>query len=67
MAFNSGPTYSEWLEFINHHAHCDFDDLRATAKRIEEEGKNSRLTSAQREDLLGRLGDLQIDAANRAA
>ena len=67
MAFHSGPTYSEWLEFINHRAHRSFDDLQAIARRIEEEGKDSRLTSAQREDLLERLGDLQIDAANRAA
>lgn len=67
MTFNSGPTYSEWLEFINHRAHRTFNDLRAIAKRIEEEGDSSRLTSAQREDLLERLGDLQIDAANRAA
>ncbi len=67
MTFDSGPTYSEWLEFISHRAHRSFDDLRAIAKRIEEEGKSSRLTSAQREDLLERLGDLQVDAANRAA
>ena len=67
MTFVSGPTYSEWLEFINHRAHRNFDDLRAIAKRIEEEGKSSRLTGAQRADLLERLGDLQIDAANHAA
>lgn len=67
MTFHSGPTYSEWLEFINHHAHRNFGDLKAIAMRIEEEGKGSRLTTAQREDLLERLGDLQIDAANRAA
>ncbi len=67
MTFHSGPTYSEWLEFINRHAHRNFGDLKAIAKRIEEEGKSSRLTTAQREDLLERLGDLQIDAANRAA
>ena len=67
MTFNSGPTYNEWPEFINHRAHRSFDDLRAIAGRIEGEGKSSRLTGAQREDLLERLGDLQIDAANHAA
>lgn len=67
MTFHSGPTYHEWLEFINHRAHRSFDDLRAIAKRIEEEGESSRLTTAQREDLLERLGDLQIDVANHAA
>ena len=65
--FSSGPTYNEWLEFINHRAHRSFDDLKAIAKRIEEEGKSSRLTSAQREDLLERLGDLQIDSVHHAA
>lgn len=67
MALSSGPTYSEWLEFINHHAHRSFGDLKAIAERIEKDGKSSRLTSAQRADLLERLGDLQIDAANHAA
>ena len=67
MAFNPGPTYNEWLEVINHRAHHSFDDLKAIAERIEEEGTHSRLTSAQRADLLRRLGDLQIAAANHAA
>ncbi len=67
MAFNPGPTYREWLEFINHRAHGSFSDLKAISRRIEAEGKSSRLTSAQRADLLERLGDLQISAAQHAA
>ncbi len=67
MAFNSGPTYREWLEVINHRAHHSFSELKAIAERIEEEREFSRLTSAQRADLLERLGDLQIAAANHAA
>ena len=67
MAFHSGPTYKEWLEVISHRAHHSFEDLKAIAERIEEEREFSRLTSAQRADLLERLGDLQIAAANHAA
>ena len=66
MAANLGPTYREWLEVINHRAHHSFEDLKAIAERIEDT-ECSRLTSAQRADLLERLGDLQIAAANHAA
>ena len=66
MAFNQGPTYQEWLEVINHRAHHSFEDLKAIAERIEDT-ECTRLTEAQRADLLHRLGDLQIAAANHAA
>ena len=63
MALHFGPTYNEWLEVINHRAHHSFEDLKAIAERIEEE-EFSRLTAAQRADLLHRLGDLQIAVLN---
>lgn len=66
MALHLGPTYNEWLEVINHKAHHSFEDLKAIAERIEDR-EGTRLTSAQHADLLHRLGDLQIAAANHAA
>ena len=66
MAANLGPTYKEWLEVINHRAHHSFEDLQAIAERIEDT-ECTRLSQAQRADLLHRLGDLQIAAANHAA
>ena len=63
MAINRGPTYREWLEVINHNAHHSFEDLKAITERVEDR-TCSRLTEAQRADLLHRLGDLQIAAAN---
>ena len=63
MTHHIGPTYNEWLEVIHHSAHHSFEDLKAIAERIEDKAC-SRLTAAQRADLLNRLGDLQIAVLN---
>lgn len=60
---DQGPNYREWLGIIEHNADLDFEGLKAIAERIETEP--GRLSEAQRGELLRRIGDLQIQAANR--
>lgn len=62
---NQGPNYQEWLGIIEHNADLDFEGLKAIAERIEQEP--GRLSEAQRGELLRRIGDLQIQAVNRAS
>lgn len=60
---DQGPNYHEWLQVIEHNADLDFEGLKAIGERIEQD--EGRLSQAQRAELLRRLGDLQIQAANR--
>jgi|GEM_PF-3002071 len=62
---DQGPNYREWLSVLDHNADLDFDGLKALAERIEQEP--GRLSAAQRGELLRRIGDLQIQAANRGS
>ncbi|MDZ7703080.1 MAG: hypothetical protein U5L04_01180 [Trueperaceae bacterium] len=64
MASNRGPSYHEWCDVLAHTSNYSFDELKAISERIEEK-EASRLSTAQRADLLQRLGDLQIAAARR--
>lgn len=64
METNRGPSYREWCDVLEHTSNHSFDALKAISERIEEK-EVSRLSAAQRADLLQRLGDLQIAAAQR--
>jgi len=64
MPVNPGPNYREWVQILEHNKAIGFEELRSLAKRIE---GDTRLTEAQRGELLRRLGDLQVAAANRTS
>lgn len=65
MQVRSGPSYREWLDVLEHAKNATYDELHAIAERIDAEGHDSRLTQGQRAELLRKLGDLQIAAAQR--
>ncbi len=64
MAFNPGPNYREWREVLAHTSNYSFNELKELTERIEER-EGSRLSEAQRAELLQMLGDLQIAAVRR--
>jgi hypothetical protein len=64
MALRTGPSYREWIDVIAHSRLASFGELKAMAERIASSDV-SPLTEGQRADLLERLGDLQVAAAQR--
>jgi hypothetical protein len=65
MTTNPGPSYHEWLDILAHSKHASFSELQKLSRRIENSKDFAHLTPGQRADLLRRLGDLQVAAANR--
>lgn len=65
MMTNPGPSYREWLEVIAQHQHASFSELQKLSRRIESSKDFAHLTPGQRAELLRRLGDLQVAAAQR--